>query len=482
MKKKFFSVMLAACLLITLLATNTIAYAQDTSIYNVDAKAECKTVTVTNTFPGSVNASNANCTLRYDNPKLNLEKTMLPSVAMKNQSKDFNCEFYSNGTCAIIEYLGSSNDVVIPSEIDGYTVTTIGTGILVPDLKTPEHVTSISIPSTVTGIWFSGTGLSGLAGSALESITVATDNQVFSSDKGILFSKNKDTIEVYPCGKNEESYSIPNGVKNITMFAFQENKYLKRITIPDGTEYIGPWAFLNCSKLERIDIPNSVTDIQEEAFIGSNKLTIYCNKGSIAEKYALENNIKFVAKPNLPTIGTPDLSDETYNIYLFGKDNDTIPGNTELKVTETETTVTKITYDIVLINSGKEIQPNGEVTINISVPNNMDSSKCKVYRQETDGKYTDMNAVYQDGYMVFTTDHFSVYVLTTRNMNVEIGDVNGDGTIDAADAVLVQRYDSGIQELAADQLIVADVTGDGMVDAADTVKIQRYDAGIITEI
>lgn len=96
-----------------------------------------------------------------------------------------------------------------------------------------------------------------------------------------------------------------------------------------------------------------------------------------------------------------------------------------------------------------------------------------------------MNATYQDGYMVFVTDHFSVYILTTGNpddVDVVLGDVNGDGIVDAADAVMVQRYDAGLITLQDAQLIAADVTGDGTVDAADAVKIQRYDAGLISSI
>lgn len=38
-------------------------------------------------------------------------------------------------------------------------------------------------------------------------------------------------------------------------------------------------------------IPNSVTEFDSEIFTDCDKLTIYCHKGSAAEKYAKENNI-----------------------------------------------------------------------------------------------------------------------------------------------------------------------------------------------
>lgn len=59
------------------------------------------------------------------------------------------------------------------------------------------------------------------------------------------------------------------------------------------------------------------------------------------------------------------------------------------------------------------------------------------------------------------------------------GDANGDGMIDAGDAVLISRYDAGEITLTAEQLKACDVNGDGIVDAGDAVLISRYDAGLI---
>ena len=81
-------------------------------------------------------------------------------------------------------------------------------------------------------------------------------------------------------------------------------------------------------------------------------------------------------------------------------------------VTIVEKTEDSITFDISLENNGAEVQPNGQVTVKIPVPADMDTNGLSVYRAEEDGTYTNMNAVYENGYMVFTTDHFSIYVMT----------------------------------------------------------------------
>lgn len=59
------------------------------------------------------------------------------------------------------------------------------------------------------------------------------------------------------------------------------------------------------------------------------------------------------------------------------------------------------------------------------------------------------------------------------------GDVNGDGEITAADALLVYRFVNGNAELNETQQIKADVNGDGDITAADALMIYRYINGAI---
>ena len=54
---------------------------------------------------------------------------------------------------------------------------------------------------------------------------------------------------------------------------------------------------------------------------------------------------------------------------------------------------------------------------------------------------------------------------------VKLGDVNGDGEINAVDAAMVYAYYNGKLELTAEQLTAADVNGDGEVNAVDASLI-----------
>lgn len=63
-----------------------------------------------------------------------------------------------------------------------------------------------------------------------------------------------------------------------------------------------------------------------------------------------------------------------------------------------------------------------------------------------------------------------------------IGDTNGDGTADIADALMISRYDAGLITLDSTQISVSDVNSDGSADIADALMIARYDAGLIERL
>ncbi len=98
-------------------------------------------------------------------------------------------------------------------------------------------------------------------------------------------------------------------------------------------------------------------------------------------------------------------------------------------------------FDISLTKDGTAVQPDGTAMVKIPT----DNENAKVYRIEDNGTKTDMNAVYSDGYMVFTTEHFSLYALVVpKDTVVIIGDVNNDGEVSVIDVTLIQKYAAGV--------------------------------------
>lgn len=76
----------------------------------------------------------------------------------------------------------------------------------------------------------------------------------------------------------------------------------------------------------------------------------------------------------------------------------------------------------------------------------------------------------------------SAEVTVTVTAAPQLGDVNGDGYIDSADAMLCLRSAVGLTELTAEQKSAADVNKDSFVDAGDAIKILRYDAKLIDSL
>ena len=135
-------------------------------------------------------------------------------------------------------------------------------------------------------------------------------------------------------------------------------------------------------------------------------------------------------------------------------------------------------YDISLLKNGKAVQPEHVVTVKIPC----DDPDAKVYRKEADGSLTDMNAVYQDGYLSFKTTHFSVYIVATgAEVDIAIcGDADGDGEVTVNDATFIQRYLVG-SDISIDPAVIernCDVDGDGKVNVIDVTLIQRKLAGL----
>ncbi len=85
-----------------------------------------------------------------------------------------------------------------------------------------------------------------------------------------------------------------------------------------------------------------------------------------------------------------------------------------VKAVEDKTDATKVTYEISFKKAdGTTVQPNGKVTVKIPVPAAFKDKTIYVYRVEADGKYTNMNATVEGNVIVFETEHFSEYVVST---------------------------------------------------------------------
>lgn len=119
-------------------------------------------------------------------------------------------------------------------------------------------------------------------------INLHNNNPYYAIDEnGSLYSK--DMTVLYRYNGTEKEVSIPEGVKELSEFAFAYNKYIEKVNIPSsvktvsdsaffacvnlkevalssGLEKIGEVAFMNCISLEEVIMPDTVTEIGRNAF------------------------------------------------------------------------------------------------------------------------------------------------------------------------------------------------------------------------
>ena len=143
--------------------------------------------------------------------------------------------------------------VTVPSAINGYTVTGIGSVAFCGCTE----VTQVVLPSTITSL-----GVDAFHGcSSLTSINIPSDvtyipNQCF-----------------YGC-TSLRSISLPSNLTGIGECAFRYCSVLSDVTIPNKVTHIGGGAFQGCN-LARVNIPASVRTIQTAAFDSYHDLDVY---------------------------------------------------------------------------------------------------------------------------------------------------------------------------------------------------------------
>ena len=183
-----------------------------------------------------------------------------------------NWEYVVNGeNVYIMKYTGTEEDVVVPVVIDGKKVVSIGEDTFT-DCKTLKNITlsenikNIESNSREAFPCFNGCD-------NLENIIVNENNSEFSSEDGVLYSKNKEVILLYPRGKNVAEFVIPGQhVKYLGRKVFSKCENLKRVSIANGIKDLSDGLFDGCSSLESINIPESLESIGVGAFSGCESL------------------------------------------------------------------------------------------------------------------------------------------------------------------------------------------------------------------
>lgn len=177
------------------------------------------------------------------------------------------------GGIMIEKYTGTAENVVIPAELDGKRVVSIG----LDAFKYCRVLKSVSIPGSVVSI----------GGNAFRECT---------NLKSVTLHNGLNTIGdmAFLGCSSLKSVHVPPSVRIVGIYAFAYCTSLSSAEISEGTQTVNYCAFYKCPSLRRVVLPGTVSMIGKEAFDGSAEKPVLCVKeGTYSHTYALDNGFAF---------------------------------------------------------------------------------------------------------------------------------------------------------------------------------------------
>lgn len=366
---------------------------------------------------------------------------------------DFQWRF-TGDTVEVKAYVGAGGDVVIPASYQGSPVTSIG----ISAFEKCDNITSVTIPDSVTLIDKFAFRRCSLANVFIPHSVTEIGRQAFfycsalkrvDIPSGIItlepdtFAGCKNLVDVnipsgvtrigggafYGCSSLTNLY-IPGSVNSIGDEAFYGCTSLTDVIIDNGVSVLGGYVFYGCSSLLHAAVPPSVTDIGSGSFHACPQVTIHVSKDSYAQAFAQEGDISFqFSNPQVPARLSSD------QFVIDGKTIFPLPGMTtaDLKSGFAGGDYIKIMYEAAELSDTQKVGTGTTVQL-------MDGAWVKD----------------------------SVTVMIT-------GEIDGDGVISAADALLVLQSATDKVMLNATQEQAAKVSGSaGTVSASDALLILQY--------
>ncbi len=198
----------------------------------------------------------------------------------------------SESTAQITFYTGMEKNVVIPTKIEGFTVTEISGsafyGATIESITLPSKLEyigdwafnssslkSIKIPNTVKEI-----GEKAFEGcTALESVTIGN---------GLTEISEK---AFYGC-TSLKTLKIGNKVRDIDKEAFRMCSSLKTLTLPDSVKKVEEHAFADCTALKTINIGKGLKEIEEYAFCDTTNIEYFGNPSKAKMDKLWKQNVR----------------------------------------------------------------------------------------------------------------------------------------------------------------------------------------------
>ena len=355
---------------------------------------------------------------------------------------------------------------------------------------------------------------------------VDKDNPYLTSVDGIIYTKDMTKLIKVPSRYAGKKIVVPDGVKIIDSFAFFSLDNVESIELPDSVEIIekcsfggcdklssiklsknldviGNLAFMYCTKLTDVTLPDSVNHIGDNAFLdvpavksdgdmtylGSWCVGVNTNAKSFSGIAPKDGTIG-IAQISAGNSITVPKSITKMSWEMVGCNNNVKRADVYSHVIEADAFKNaKYMKDIYIYDPDCEICA-GYWTIppqHIEIGENkikglQEASSNSYYRTVMQEPVAGNGEILADtvihGYAGSTAEAYAkMYGVKFEEIDTSTayknGDLNGDGTLNVADLVMMSRFIKGMTSIDEKQTASADLNGDGNVDIFDMVEFRK---------
>lgn len=187
-----------------------------------------------------------------------------------------------NTVAMIAAYTGTDEELELPTELDGYTVTAITSGAFANNTKLKRLTVGDTVVNIENGAFSGCTALEYISiGSsvavleasvfedctALKEFDVSSGNTSFSAVDGLLYNGDCTVLFRCPQSAEKEQLDLPTTLTLIAEDAFSACTGIKSVKLPTGCQ-LAKRAFFHCMNLEAVELGEGLTAIPEKAFFG----------------------------------------------------------------------------------------------------------------------------------------------------------------------------------------------------------------------
>ncbi|MDE6781926.1 MAG: leucine-rich repeat protein [Ruminococcus sp.] len=273
----------------------------------------------------------------------------------------------------------------------------------------------------------------------------------------LTYKNYGDYIEISGCDKSATEVVIPPEIEGVPVTsigrkAFSACSSLTSVEIPDSVTSIGYGAFIDCINLRSVKMSNSITSIADATFNSCGQLASV----NIPDGVTSIGRGAFYMCSSLKSVELPD------SLTSIGEIAFSWSGLTSVKIPESVKSIGESAFYCSALKSITILNPECDIFANFAtISNGYTSFDGTIYGYE--------NSTAQ----AYAEKYGYKFALVGTEPENNTGDMNGDDSVNIADAVLLQNVILGRQELTKEQWKNADMNGDGLVDSFDMVMLRH---------